>query len=96
MQDQALKALLDAAKGPFPDGLACAEIDGVDVVMTDESVFGIASWYENGRRALAEVHRRELMEDLAEIDRIMDKLPVHERQYFSRTRAIASYLLEER
>jgi hypothetical protein len=97
VRDARLQELLDQASGPFPDGLAGEEIDGVDLALLDMTIHGVASHYPRNSRPVSDEHRAMLTSELTDLDRINGELPTQAaRDYFDRTRAIARYLLHER
>lgn len=97
MCDTELAALIERAMGPFPRGLGGEEIEGVDLVLLDEVIMGVASHYKNNSRVLSDEHRDMLIESLHCLDRIDDALATDEaRDYFARARAVGRYILEER
>ncbi len=97
MRDPVLAALVEKAMGPFPRALAGEEIDGVDLVLLDEEIMGIASHYERNSRSLSDNHRSRLAESVRDLDAIGDALPTDDsREYFARARAVATYLLARR
>ena len=97
MRDPELQRLGHLASGPFPDGLAGEEIDGVDVAYLDSTIHGIASHYPRNSRPVSRLHREMLVDALEELDRIYDALPTDEaRAFFDADRAIIRYLLDHR
>ncbi len=83
--------------GPFPRSLGGEEINGIDLVLLDDAIMGVASWYErNSRRVLLE-HRELLSSSLRDLDAIWDALPTDEaRRYFARAKAVGEYLIAVR
>ena len=96
-RDQVLGDLYNQTVGPFPDGLAGEVIEGVELVDLVDGIAGAASHYVNNTRPLTPDHRAWLPEYLADLDRIEARLPdEYARQYFSRLRDLARYLLATR
>lgn len=98
MKDERLAQLYEAlAAGPNPPGCAGEEIDGVDLVMLDADIAGVASHYLRNTRPVTAEHRVMLADLIADIDRVWGRLPHDEaREFYGRARALGEYLLAER
>jgi hypothetical protein len=97
MKDPEFARLVAEAMGPFPRGLGGEEIEGIDLVLLDDCIMGVASWYERNSRPVSSEHREMLSSCLRDLDAIWDALPSDEaRSSFSKTRAVGEYLLEVR
>jgi hypothetical protein len=97
MRDAALQALLERHKGRFPRGLGGEQIDGVDLVMLDADICGIASHYDRNSRSVSAEHRRMLEELILDLERISPDLPSEEaRDFYTAARGVADYLLRVR
>ena len=96
MQDADLASLIEQAGGPYPRE-AHDPIDGVEPVLLDAAIMGIASHYLDNSRGISGGHRQRLVDELADLDRIYALLPTETaRGYFDRTRAVGRYLLDRR
>jgi hypothetical protein len=98
VKDERLGELYEAlAAGPYPPGCAGEEIDGVELVLLDDAVAGVASHYVRNSRPMTAEHRQLLTVVLADIDRIWERLPHDEaRDFFGRARALGEYLMASR
>jgi hypothetical protein len=96
-RDPELIALVEAHAGPFPSGLAGEEINGVDLVLLDAAISGIASHYSRNSRPVTAEHRAQLHALLDDWDDVWPDLQTDEaRDYFGRLRAVAEYLIQNR
>jgi hypothetical protein len=96
-RDQILVDLYNAHTGPFPRGLAGEVFGGVDLILLDEGIAGVASHYLDNARPLTHEHRADLAMSLAQLDAIDARLPDDSaRVYFGRLRDLARYLTETR
>ena len=98
MGDQGLKDRMAAQlRAPFPPECAGRAIDGVELVVLDADVYGVATWYQNDDRPLTAVHRALLTGLIADLDRVWPKLPNEAaREYYAIVRELGAYLLATR
>ena len=93
-RDQILLGLYEAMHGRFPEGLAGAVIEGVDLNEVTDHISGVASHYVNSTKRLTADHRSWLEESVADIEAIENLLQdEYALEYFRRHRALARYLL---
>jgi hypothetical protein len=95
--DLALLELMDAAMGlAYPPDCAGRNIRGVELVLLDADIYGIAGHYVWNQRPLTSDHRRMLHELMDDVDRVADALPNEEaRQFYATFRSIATHLLDD-
>ena len=98
MKDERLGELYEAlAAGPYPPDCAGEEIDGVELVLLDDAIAGVASHYVRNTRPMTAEHREMLTVVIADIDRVWKHLPHDEaRAFYGRARALGEYLLANR
>jgi hypothetical protein len=74
--DDRLRELMDIVlRTPYPPECRGRAIDGVEMVLLDADIYGVATWYRDNDRNLTEAHRSMLADLLADLDRIWDQLP---------------------
>jgi hypothetical protein len=98
VKDERLGELYEAlAAGPYPPGCAGEEIDGVELVMLDADIAGVASHYLRNSRPITDDHRAMLIDLIADVDRVWARLP-HDaaREFYRRARVLAEYLVTTR
>jgi hypothetical protein len=87
-----LKDLWDEhGRDPFPRGCGGKEIFGVDLVMIDADLAGLAEHVVRGI-ALSTEQRRILGKIREELKFVVPNVPIHARAYFSRLATIADQL----
>jgi len=73
------------------------EIHGIDLVLLDEVIAGVASHYDRNSRPVTAEHDATILKAIDDLDRVWPDLPTDEaREYFADQRNIASYLLGPR
>jgi hypothetical protein len=98
MQDERLIALMDAAMSePYPPGCTGEAIHGVELVLLDADIYGVASQYRGSDRAVSVAHRALLIHLVADVDRVWADLPNDAaRDFYGKYREMAAYLVESR
>jgi hypothetical protein len=82
---------------PFPPGCRGVNIEGVELILADADVYGVATWYDDNDEPLSDQHVAMLTKMIDELDRIKTKLPNEEAEaYYQLVRELAAYLLESR
>ena len=98
MPDPHLAALMAAQMAArYPAECRGLSIDGVELVLLDADIYGIATWYAPNRKRMTDQHRMMLTRLLADVDRVWAKLPTAEaREFYGMTRDLARYLIATR
>jgi hypothetical protein len=96
--DKELDALMTAfMREPFPAECRGLAIHGVELVLLDADIYGVATWYRRNRRPLTDEHRALLTQLVADADRVLPDLPTeHARVFYGKARDLGTYLLESR
>jgi hypothetical protein len=94
VSDERLAGLMAAQlRAPYPAECRGQAIDGVELVLLDADIYGVATRYERNEHELTLSDRNMLSGLLADLDRVWPRLPTeHARSYYGTARELGQYL----
>jgi hypothetical protein len=82
---------------PYPPECRGLNIDGVEMILLDADIYGIATWYDDNNDPMTDHHRALLTQLLDDLDRIWHQLPTEgARLYYATARDLGRYLIATR
>jgi len=89
--------MAEQLRAPYPAECRGQAIDGVELVLLDADIYGVATRYERSQHQLTLSDRKMLSSLLADLDRIWPSLPTEQaRSYYGTARELGTYLLQSR
>ena len=98
MPDPHLAELMAAQMAtPYPPECRGLSIDGVELVLLDADIYGIATRYARNTKRMTDEDRMMLTRLLADVDRVWATLPTPEaRTFYGMARDLGRYLMGTR
>jgi hypothetical protein len=85
--------MAERLRAPYPAECRGQAIDGVELVLLDADIYGVATRYERNEHELTLSDRNMLSGLLADLDRVWPRLPTeHARSYYGTARELGQYL----
>lgn len=96
--DQPLEDLIAALMAePYPAECRGMAIHGVELVLLDADIYGVASWYRDNQDALTVEHDAMLHQLVDDVEKAWTDLPTNDtRVFYGKARDLGNHLLTTR